>query len=210
MHLYARPSWKLTRQIVSDAFVLVWGVGWWFTGQAADALIRAIAEPARQTSAAAEAMRRSLSDAAGSVATLPVAGSTLRQPLDAAAAGLADIVNSANQQVASIETVATFTGWLVFLIPVLSVIAFWLPGRLRFVRNSNAAARFIDAQPDLELLALRALATQPFHELAKISDDPVAAWRTNDGAVINALAELELRRAGLTRPNRLTRAELPS
>ena len=35
------------------------------------------------------------------------------------------------------------------------------------------------------------------HVIAKISDDPVAAWRRGDRQVINALAAVELRRSGL-------------
>jgi hypothetical protein len=38
------------------------------------------------------------------------------------------------------------------------------------------------------------------HKLAKISDDPVAAWREGDSAIIAQLADLELRATGLRAP----------
>jgi hypothetical protein len=38
------------------------------------------------------------------------------------------------------------------------------------------------------------------HKLAKISDDPVTAWREGDTAVITRLADLELRSTGLRLP----------
>lgn len=202
MALYARPSWQLTRQIGSDVFVVGWSIGWWFAGRALDATIRALAEPARTTESAARSMQTSFQEAARSLETVPWAGPTLRQPFDAAAGSLQQVIASAQQQVAGVEQVATLTGWLVFLIPALVLIAVWLPNRIRFALNSSATTRFINAQPDLDLLALRALATQPFHQLARISDDPLAAWRAGDRAVIDQLADLELRRNGWHRPRR--------
>jgi hypothetical protein len=38
------------------------------------------------------------------------------------------------------------------------------------------------------------------HRLAKISDDPVGAWREGDTTVIAQLADLELRSTGLKGP----------
>lgn len=205
MSLYARPSWKLVRQITGDVLALAWGIAWWFTGRFADSVIRGLAGPARQTAGAAESLRRSFQDASRSIEQLPLAGAALRQPFDSAAQGLGQIIDSAQQQVASLEQVATLTGWLTFLIPTLLVVAFRVPHRVRFALNSAAAKRFIDAQPDLELLALRALATQPFHRLAAIGDDPLGGWRAGDRTVIDALAELELQRNGWTRPALPTR-----
>jgi hypothetical protein len=116
---------------------------------------------------------------------------------------LGTLINSANDQVASIERLALIVGWLVFLIPVTIVAAFWLPRRIRFYRQARASQVFLDAVPDLDLFALRAMAVQPLYVLAEISDDPVKAWRSGDRAVINQLAELELRRNGLRVPDTL-------
>ena len=200
MSLYARPSWKLIRQVTGDVLALAWCIGWWFTGRFADSVIRGLAEPARQTAGAAHGLRQNFLDAARAMEQVPMAGPALRQPFDSAAQGLGQIIDSAQQQVDALEQVATLTGWLAFLIPTLIVIAFWVPHRVRFALSSAAARRFIDAQPDLDLLALRALATQPFHRLAAISADPLGAWRSGDKAVVDALAELELRRNGWTHP----------
>ena len=54
---------------------------------------------------------------------------------------------------------------------------------------------------DLDLFALRALATQPVHVLARVADDPAGAWRAGDAEVVSRLADLELRAVGL-RPRR--------
>jgi hypothetical protein len=45
------------------------------------------------------------------------------------------------------------------------------------------------------------MAHQPMHVLARISDEPVAAWRRGDDDVVQALAALEMRSVGL-RPRR--------
>ena len=200
MTWYARPSWQLVRQVGADVFVVIWTLIWWFTGRAADETIRLLAEPARQAAGAAEGMQHSFADAGRTVEKVPVIGELLRRPFDSAVGGLGDIVTSAQLQVTSIEQVATMAGLLTWLIPASIVVAFWLPARVRFAVSATAAARFIDQQTDLELLALRALATQPFHILAKVSPDPLAAWRRGDRAVVDALAELELRKYGWRRP----------
>lgn len=200
MALYARPSWQLTRQVTTDVFVVVWTGVWWLAGRALDAVIRGLAAPSRAIQDAAGSMQDGFEEAARSVETVPLAGPSLRQPFDAAASGLQQVWQSAHDQVVGIEQVATLTGLLTFAIPVAIILALWLPARIRFIRNSRATARFISIQPNLELLALRALATQPFHRLAQVSNDPLAAWRDGDEQVIDALAELELRRNGLRRP----------
>jgi hypothetical protein len=47
------------------------------------------------------------------------------------------------------------------------------------------------------------MANQPMHRLARISADPVRAWREGDAEVVRALALLELRDAGLRPPSTL-------
>ena len=92
------------------------------------------------------------------------------------------------------------SAWPSAAIPILVVSAFYLPVRYRFIRRATAGQRFVDAVEDLDLFALRALARQPMHVLAKVSDDPAGAWRRRDPVVTRTLAELELRANGLRPP----------
>jgi hypothetical protein len=85
-------------------------------------------------------------------------------------------------------------------IPVLIALAIHLPLRWRFVREATAGRRYVDSAADLDLFALRAMSRQPLHRLARISDDPAAAWRRGDPEVVRALAVLELRHSGLSLP----------
>ena len=202
MRIYAQRRGQLAGQLAGDLAVLVWTVVWAAVGIAVDAAVSALAGPARETSRTARDLAGQLGDAATSAGQLPGLGEQLRRPFDAAAGSLGDLVAAADRQAASIERVAAVMGWLVFLIPVTTVLLIWLPRRVRFVRRARAAQRFIDAQADLDLFALRAMANQPMHVLAGISDDPVRAWRSGDRQVIDALAEVELREAGLSLPAR--------
>lgn len=202
MRIYAARRGQLAGQLAGDVAVLVWTLVWAVIGFVVDATVAGLAGPARDTARTARDLAGQLGDAATSAAQVPGLGEQLRRPFDAAAGSLGDLVATADRQAASIERLATVMGWLVFLIPVTTVLVVWLPRRVRFVRRAAAAQRFIDAQADLDLFALRAMANQPMHVLAAISDDPVRAWRAGDRRVIDALAEVELRQAGLSLPAR--------
>ena len=80
------------------------------------------------------------------------------------------------------------------------MVALWLPRRIRFYRQARASQQFLDSSADLDLFALRAMASQPLYVLAGVSDDPVRAWRDGDRQVIDQLAAIELRRNGLRFP----------
>jgi hypothetical protein len=200
MGFYASRPARLVSQLLGDLGVVVWAVVWALLGVLVDAEVSRLAGPARETASTAQKLSGNLSDAAGSASQVPGLGDQLRRPFDAAAGSLGELVDTANRQAAGVERLATLLGWLVFLIPVAVVLAYWLPRRIRFYRQSRAAQAFLDSTADLDLFALRAMASQPLPVLARISDDPVAAWRDNDRTVINALAEVELARTGLRLP----------
>jgi hypothetical protein len=203
MGIYAQRPGKLIGQLVADLLVLLWGVAWALVGNFIHQMISMVAVPAKETSRAAGRLAENFQDAAEQAANVPGVGEQLRRPFDAAASTMGGVVASADHQVANIEQLATVIGWLVFLIPVSVVVAFWLPRRIRFWQQSRAAQRFIDSDADLDLFALRAMAREPMHVLAAISDDPVGAWRSGDSAVITKLAEIELGRSGLRLPAQL-------
>jgi hypothetical protein len=200
MGIYAKRPGRMIGQLLGDGFVLLWTIGWAIVGIFVHRVIEVLATPARETARTAVRLAENFREAAAEAAKVPVAGEQLRRPFDAAAVTLGNLIDSANEQVASIERLALLVGWLVFLIPVTIVIAFWLPRRIRFYRQARASQIFLDALADLDLFALRAMAAQPLYVIAEISDDPVKAWLSGDREVINKLAELELRRDGLRLP----------
>ena len=200
MGIYAKRPAKMIGQLVGDGFVVLWAIGWAIVAIFVHRVIEVLATPARETAWTALRLAENFRQAAAEAAKVPGAGEQMRRPLDAAAGTLGNLIDSANDQVVSIERLALIVGWLVFLIPVATVVAFWLPRRIRFYRQAHASQVFLDSLADLDLFALRAMAAQPLYVLAEISDDPVQAWRSGDREVINKLAEVELRRNGLQLP----------
>ena len=203
MGIYANRPAKMIGQLAGDGFVVLWTIGWAIVAIFVHRVIEVLATPARETARTAMRLAENFRQAAAEAAKVPVAGEQFRRPFDSAAVTLGNLIDSANDQVVSIERLALLVGWLVFLIPVTIVVAFWLPRRIRFYRQARASQVFLDSLADLDLFALRAMAAQPLYVLAEISDDPVQAWRSGDREVINKLAEVELKRNGLRLPTTL-------
>ena len=80
MRFYARPSARLVRQIVSDVFMVTWAVGWWFVGRFVDGVLRAVAEPARQTAALGDRAADQLDEIARQAGGVPLVGDGLSRP----------------------------------------------------------------------------------------------------------------------------------
>lgn len=199
MALYAPPSAKLARQLALDALVVTWCVGWWVVGRATDAAIRGLAAVPRSAEQSGRDLQQRLNEAAEAAGRVPVAGESLRAPLDDIAGSVNGLIAGSVDLTAQLENLATIAGLTGFLLPVLLVVPFWLWYRIRFVRDSRAVAALIASGTATEWLALRAVTRQPLRRLAKVTDDPAGAWRAGDPAVIARLAELERRTNGWPR-----------
>lgn len=198
MKLYADHPVRRVVQLAVDLLFVSWLLIWvWVGGAVYDGAL-ALAGPGRQTDVAASALASGLRDAGGSLENVPLVGAQVAAPFDRAAAASEGIAAAGRDTVRAVERLAFWLGVSVALVPTLVVSLAYLPGRLRFVREATAGARFLDAQEDLDLFALRALAHQPMRVLARVSDDPAGAWRRRDADVVARLAELELRQVGLT------------
>lgn len=202
MKLYADAPVRRARQQVGDACVLLWVLVWLWAGRAVHDGTLALAGPGRQTDRAATTMADELRDAGGRIGDAPLVGDELAVPFDRAAAASDGLAAAGRDTVEAVERLALLLGLAVALVPVLVVLALHLPARWRFAREATAGARFVDADEDLDLFALRALSRQPMSALAAISDDPAGAWRRRDPDVVRRLAELELADVGLRPPRR--------
>lgn len=200
MKLFADSPGRRTRQVVADLLFVAWLVLWVWAGHAVHDGTLDLAGPARQTDSAASSMAENLREAGERLGGTPLVGDELAVPFDQAAAASDGLASAGRDTVEAVERLALLLGLAVALIPILVVAAIHLPARWRFVREATAGARFIDAREDLDLFALRALAHQPMHVLARVSDDPAGAWRARDPDVVRALAALELADVGLRLP----------
>lgn len=200
-HLYARSPGRALLQIVGDVLLAAWVWGCWRAGQAVEETVLKLAEPGRQIDEGAGNIASSLRDAGETAEGVPLVGDELAGPFGSAGDAADALAAAGRRQVEVVGDIASLLMLVVVVVPVVLALWIWLPGRVRFVRRAAAAQRFVDADADLALFALRAMANQPMHKLARVSHDPVSAWRSGDPAVVRALASLELRDVGLRAPS---------
>jgi hypothetical protein len=206
MKLYADGRARRIRQVAGDLFLLLWVVLWVWLGIAVHDATLALAVPGRKIQAAGADLGDRLREAGSAVGSIPLVGDQTKAPFAGAGRAADQIVAAGAAQVDAVQHLAWWLGVLVAAGPVLVLAAVYLPLRWRFVRRATASQRFLDARIDrvagagqrLDLFALRAMAVQPLDRLARVSPDPVRAWRDGDGDVVRALALLELRDVGLS------------
>jgi hypothetical protein len=203
MKLYADLHPHRTLQLVGDLVLIAWVAAWiWLADVVHDATME-LAKPGRALEAAGSALGDRLRDAGSTVGDIPYVGDDVSQPFDGAGSSADQMAAAGHSQVQAVESLAFWLGLTVALVPILIAVAVYLPPRIRFVLRASAGQRFLDSAADLDLFALRALANQPLHVLARISDDPAAAWRDKNPEVIRRLAAVELKDVGLALPSDL-------
>ena len=197
MKLYSDIAARRLTQVVADVGMVLWVVLWVRVAQRVHETTMELAGPGRDLAGAGSSFRGTMTSAGDGVDDLPLLEDRVATPFRSAAGVGSEIEQVGNDLVTAVERVALLLAVTTAMVPVLIVGVFWLVHRVRFVRRAGAAQRFIDAAPDLDLFALRAMANQPMPRLAKVSDDPAGAWRRGELDVIHALALLELRESGL-------------
>lgn len=201
MKLYADLPTRRARQVVADGFLVVWVVASLLLAQAVHRATLALAAPGRELEEAGSGLADRLREIGSAVDGTPLVGEELEAPFSGAGSAADKVAAAGTAQVAAVEQLAAWLAFAVGAIPVLLALALYLPRRWRFVRTASAGQRFVDADEDLDLFALRALTRQPMHQLAAISHDPAGDWRRGDPLVVRRLAELELRSVGLRPPS---------
>lgn len=200
MVLYADLPARRARQVAADVLVLVLAVVCVRLGMSVHAAVARLAEPGRQVEQLGRDLGANLRTVAQQLGDVPLIGSGVRSPIDRVAGSTATLVSIGQQQQQAAASLATLLGVVVAAVPIVLLLLAWLPARVRFARRAGAAQRLVDADADLDLFALRAMANQPLPVLARVSADPAGAWRRGDADVVRQLAVLELRSAGLRPP----------
>ncbi|MET0998655.1 MAG: hypothetical protein ABWX73_08085 [Marmoricola sp.] len=204
MKLYADTSVRRAIQITGDLAAVLWVWIWVVVAMKVHDATLGLATPGHKIDASATDLADRLRDAGRSVAKVPLVGDEVRSPFDGAGDAASGLADAGQQQVAAVDTLASWLGWAVALIPILMLLCFYLPPRIRFVRRATAGQQFLDSGADLDLFALRALSHQPLHVLAGVSSDPAGAWRRGESDIVDRLARLELHTVGLRPPGGVT------
>lgn len=200
MTLYAELPARRLRQVAGDLFLLGWLALWAWLGRQVHDATMALAAPGHRLESASAGLAARLRDAGDALAGVPLVGDEASEPFEGAGDAADRAAEAGRAQVEAVGTLADWLGVVVALAPILVLAVVYLPARVRFVRRARAGRALVDSAADLDLFALRALAHQPLHVLARISDDPARAWRERDPALLRSLAALELEAAGLRPP----------
>jgi hypothetical protein len=195
--IYADRFPTVAWQLLTDLMVIAWvylsiRAAMWLHD-----LIQKLAEPGQKLESAGGGLADNLADAGGKVGRIPVVGDELTTPFDRAAAAARSVAEAGRDQQDLVGNLALALALLALVLALGLVIFGWLPLRVRWIRRASAAAHLRAAPAGRDLLALRALASQPLRRLARIDADVAHAWRMGDERTIAALANLELRGLGL-------------
>ena len=199
MTWYSEIPARRARQIAGDVWLVAWSVLWIWVAVRLYDLVMNLAAPGLAVSSSATDLASRFDDAGAAVGQVPLIGDALQSPFDGMGGAALAIADAGQASADAVGLLARFLAVALAVLGIASWAMVWVPIRVAFIRRATAARRFLDSTEDLDLFALRAMARQPLHLLARISDDPAGAWRRGDREVISALATLELRAEGLAR-----------
>jgi hypothetical protein len=207
MKLYADLGARRAAQVTGDLLLVVWSAAWVLFGRAVHDSVVALGAVGRRLEDGASSLADNLGEAGRQAAGVPLVGDELRSPFDRAAGAARAVADAGQAQQEVVADLGLLLGVATALVPIALVVLVWVPRRVAFARRAGATRRHLDAAEDLDLFALRAITGQPMHRLARVSHDPVGAWRRRERAVVLQLADLELRDMGLRVPDRLRDAQ---
>lgn len=200
MKLYADAPARRVRQAVTDLLVVAWVAlcvrfGLWLHETVLSAL-----GPTVQLEAAGSSLQSSLSELGERLGAIPLLGNAISRPFERAA-DAGDAIGRVGADLGGyIEQTALVSGLAAAVIPLALVVIPWVLSRAAFARNAGAVRDLLATGDALDLLALRALATQPVRALAGVSPHPARDWREGRHDVVEKLAKVELARAGVAWP----------
>ncbi|MBE1494341.1 TRAP-type C4-dicarboxylate transport system permease small subunit [Amycolatopsis lexingtonensis] len=197
MQLYAERPIRRTAQLVSDLLALLLVVfAVWLATSVYDQVMK-LRAPGDGLVNAGTGLRGTFDGAANSAGGIPLVGDALANALHGGSTVGNQLADAGRWQIEAVESLAWWMAAIIVVLPVLTLVVTWLPLRWHFARHATAAARLRELGDEgLDLLALRALTTQPLRRLAS-GTNVATGWRERDRDVIEELAGRELARHGL-------------
>jgi len=197
MKIYSDYAGHRSRQILVDVLSLAAIAAWAWLGYTIYALVMNLADFGVQMEEAGEGFKDTMTEVGNNLGDVPLIGGGIRAPFDAASDAGASLESAGQAQQDAVQQLATGLGVGIAVLPILTILIFWLVPRIRFARRAGVAKQLVKSGASVDLLALRALANQKLAAIAAVAPDPAGAWRRNEPAVIAALANLELRSSGV-------------
>ncbi|MBQ1075555.1 hypothetical protein KBX06_20645 [Micromonospora sp. C31] len=197
MKIYADRFPTAVRQLITDLLVVAWVYGAIRGALWLHDLVQKLAVPGQKLEGAGGGLADNLAEAGSKVGRVPLVGDELTAPFERAATAARSLAEAGRDQQELVDQLALALAVAVLVFPLGLVLFGWLPLRVRWMRRAASAAKLAAAPAGRDLLALRALATQPLGRLTRIAPDVAEAWRRGDHATVDALAALELHHLGL-------------
>ncbi|GAB2592863.1 hypothetical protein Aab01nite_37020 [Paractinoplanes abujensis] len=194
---YADRLPTAVRQLLTDIVVVLWVYLWVRAALWVNDMVEKLGVPGAKLESAGGGIADNLTDAGNKVGDVPLVGDQLVKPFTGAAEAARSLAEAGRQQQDVVDTMAIVVALVAVAVPLALVLFGWLPLRLRWMRRAAVASAVRDQPAGRDLLALRALASQPLNRLAKLGPDIAQSWRNGDASAVDALAELELKRLGL-------------
>lgn len=195
--MYADRLPTAFRQLLTDVIVVIWVYAWIRTGLWVHSLVLKLGVPGQKLESAGDGIAGNLADAGSKIGRVPLVGDQLTKPFTGAADAARSLADAGRQQQEIVGNLALVMALVVVALPLALVLFVWLPRRVGWMRRAGVAAAIRDEPAGRDLLALRALASRPLDELARLGPDIAQSWRAGDAYAVDALAALELRDLGL-------------
>lgn len=197
MKLYSDFGPRRTRQIIGDVLALAAIGAWVWLGVIVYQLIENLATFGVQMEEAGAGFRQTMTEVGETLGGIPLIGPGIRTPFDGASGAGGALETAGQSQQVAVNQLATGLGIGIAALPILMILVLWLVPRIRFARKAGRARAIAESGAGIDLLALRALATQKISALSAVDPDSMAAWRRGDETVMRALAQLELKSSGV-------------
>jgi hypothetical protein len=197
MQIYSDFAAHRSRQIAVDLIAAAAIAAWIWLGVFVYTLVADLARFGEQMQSAGADFSTTMTDIGDQLDGVPIIGRGISGPFDAASGAGESLEAAGRSQQEAVMNLAVGLGWGIAVVPVATILLFWLVPRLRFTRRAATTRRLVSAGVTLDMLALRALTNQKLSVLAAVDADPVSAWRRGDPEVMRSLADLELKRTGV-------------
>ena len=197
MKLYSDFGGRRALQIASDLLALAVIVVGMVAAAALHDAIAALGVIGMNIEQSGSAFAQTMGEVGDNLAGVPLIGGSIRGPFDAASDAGGTLADAGVRWQNGVANLANTVGWTVAVLVLFIVALAWVLPRTRGVIHRSRVARLAATPSSMDLLAIRALATQPAHVVADVDPQVVAAWRRGDPAVIHRLAALELQASGI-------------
>jgi hypothetical protein len=195
---YPVPGARLVRLL--DIAVVVWIAGWLALALLVAREVRDLRELSDTVVVSGVAIEDT-ADLVDSLGSVPLVGGQVGQVADRVREAGRSAQVSGRESRSSIDDLSVLLALAIGLVPTLPLLVLYAPLRIAWSRDASAVRRAVESDASdpvlLELLARRALLTQPYERIRAVTSDP---FRDLEQGRFAPLAGLELNRLRI-RPN---------